>query len=83
MLVTLAKATEIGNFVYNAPAETWEARQLKDIVGELKNINVHLGPGPTHAGPTVRWPSLCSRIWIPASRPTGPTFTLRIEELFD
>jgi nucleoside-diphosphate-sugar epimerase len=51
MLVTLADTAEMFSFVYNTPVETCEARQLKEIVQELRGINVKLGPEFAHGGP--------------------------------
>src|SRR5262249_28657089 len=36
MLVALADAAKMSSFVYNAPAEGWEARQLKQTIEEVR-----------------------------------------------
>ena len=52
MLVILVETPEMRNFVYNTPAETWEVKQLKDVVEEIRGIQVKLGQDATLAGPT-------------------------------
>jgi nucleoside-diphosphate-sugar epimerase len=51
MLVILAEATGIGSSIYNAPAELWQARDLKQVIEESTNIRVQLGHDRTFAGP--------------------------------
>ena len=51
MLFTLAETAEMSSFVYNTPAETWEARRLKEAIEELRGIRVELGPEAAHGGP--------------------------------
>ena len=51
MLFTLVKATEVSSFVYNAPAEIWEAKELREFVEKLRGIRVQLGPEGAWGGP--------------------------------
>jgi len=51
MLFTLTETAEMSSFVYNTPVETWEARQLKKAIEELRSIRVELGPKVAHGGP--------------------------------
>ena len=51
-LVTLAEAAQMNSFIYNTPAEVWEARQLKELIEQLRGIRVELEPGGAHGGPT-------------------------------
>lgn len=51
MLATLVEAVETGSFVYNTPAEIWQAGRLKAVIEELRGIHVELGPDGAHGGP--------------------------------
>lgn len=51
MLVTLAETVEMSSFVYNAPVEIWKARQLKEVIEEVRGIHVPLGPQAAHGRP--------------------------------
>jgi UDP-glucose 4-epimerase len=51
MLFTLVKATEVNSFVYNAPAEIWEAKELKELVEKLRGVRIELGPERAYGGP--------------------------------
>jgi UDP-glucuronate 4-epimerase len=51
MLFTLTETTGMSSFVYNTPAELWEARRLKEAIEELRGIRVELGPEGAHGGP--------------------------------
>lgn len=52
MLVLLAETAHTRSWVYNTPAETWEASQLKALVEEIRGIQVDLGQEGDFAGPT-------------------------------
>src|SRR6266704_1097230 len=51
MLVVLAEATGIRSSIYNAPAELWQARDLKRLIEEGTDIWVQLGHDGALAGP--------------------------------
>ena len=50
MLMMLAEVPQVRHPVYNAPAETWTAQQLKDLVEQTKKVRVELGPKDAYAG---------------------------------
>ena len=51
MLLTLAETARMSSFVYNTPAEPWEAKRLKEVIEELRGVRVELGPEVAHGGP--------------------------------
>jgi len=51
MLVMLAKTPGVRSSVYNAPAELWQARDLKKAIEEVTDIRVELGHDGILAGP--------------------------------
>src|SRR5262249_16849510 len=51
MLCVLTETGAMRRFVYNTPAETWRAGQLKEAIERLRGIRVHLGPETDHGGP--------------------------------
>ena len=51
MLVTLAQTSEVHSPIYNTPAETWTAKELKEVVEKIRGICVELGEDGSHAGP--------------------------------
>jgi nucleoside-diphosphate-sugar epimerase len=51
MLVTLAMTSEVHSYIYNTPAEMWEARHLKEVIEEVRGVPVELGRDGTHGGP--------------------------------
>jgi nucleoside-diphosphate-sugar epimerase len=51
MLVILAETTGIRSSIYNAPAELWQARDLKRVIEEGTDIRVQLGRDGALAGP--------------------------------
>jgi nucleoside-diphosphate-sugar epimerase len=51
MLVTLAETTGVRSFVYNTPAELWQAGDLKKAIEEGTGVRVELGRDGALAGP--------------------------------
>src|SRR5437588_1182952 len=51
MFSTLVRAAEIRHSLYNTPVEIWEAKQLKEVLEELRGIRMELGPEQAHGGP--------------------------------
>jgi nucleoside-diphosphate-sugar epimerase len=51
MLLTLVEAAEIRSWIYNTPAEIWEARHLKETIEELRGIRIELGAETAQGGP--------------------------------
>jgi nucleoside-diphosphate-sugar epimerase len=51
MLFTLAETAGMSSYVYNAPAEVWQARLLKESIEESRGIRVELGQEAAHGGP--------------------------------
>jgi UDP-glucose 4-epimerase len=51
MLAVLAETTNVRSSVYNTPAELWQARDLKQLIEEGRNIRVELGDDGALAGP--------------------------------
>jgi nucleoside-diphosphate-sugar epimerase len=50
MLVTLAQTPEVRSSIYNTPVETWEARGLKQLIKEVRDVRVELGRDGAHGG---------------------------------
>jgi hypothetical protein len=50
MLVALLEAEKVHHAVYNAPAETWEAKRLQAMLEATIGVRVVLGSNE-HAGP--------------------------------
>lgn len=51
MLVILAEAPQVLRPFYNTPVENLEARQLKEVVEEVKGVRIELGRDGAHGGP--------------------------------
>jgi nucleoside-diphosphate-sugar epimerase len=51
MLVTLTQTPEVRSCIYNTPVETWEARGLKQLIEEVRDVRVELGRDGAHGGP--------------------------------
>jgi UDP-glucose 4-epimerase len=51
MLFILARAPALKSFVYNAPAEIFEAKHLKELIELSGGPRVELVPDATHGGP--------------------------------
>jgi UDP-glucuronate 4-epimerase len=51
MLVVLAETARMRSFVYNTPTETWDVKQLKDVIEEIRGIPVEVGQDSALAGP--------------------------------
>lgn len=51
MLVTVAETAKLGSPIYNAPAEMWEAKYLKELIEKNRRVRVELGPEGVHDGP--------------------------------
>jgi len=51
MLAMLAETTNVRSSVYNTPAELWQAKDLKQLIEEGRNIRVELGDDGALAGP--------------------------------
>lgn len=52
MLFVLVDRPEMGSFVYNTPAELWQARDLKQLIEETVDTRVELGHDRSSVGPT-------------------------------
>jgi len=50
-LIVLAEAPKVEHAIYNAPAEIWEARLLKETVEKVRGVRVELDPEGPHGGP--------------------------------
>ncbi len=50
MLMMLADAGEIRSSTYNTPAEIWTARQLKELIEEVRGFRVELVEGAQGGG---------------------------------
>jgi nucleoside-diphosphate-sugar epimerase len=58
MLVILAEAPGMRSNIYNAPAEEWEVRHLKEVIEETRAIRVKLAADGNQGGP------LCDGRWF-------------------
>ncbi len=70
MLVVLAETTGIRSSIYNAPAELWQARDLKRLIEEGTDIRVQLGHDGARAGPVCDGSRFVRGIRIQTSRPS-------------
>lgn len=52
MLFVLVDRPEMGSFIYNTPAELWQARNLKQLIEETVDTRVELGHDRSSVGPT-------------------------------
>ena len=50
-LIVLAGAPKLEHAIYNLPAETWEARLLKEMVEKVRGVRVELHQEGPHGGP--------------------------------